>query len=451
MGASTSRQSTEIEDKVYQELRGTLLRGSRNMSPIQELLQSSLYHAYGSPQTRLKSLYVVRNGGEMERFGLLPTFQKGNDKFIVRPLRKEFIDGSDRFRVATRQVNQGTIAIYSVIASMLAISGLALASHTKDYKDLINELKTEDKKDDIPQIDYPNLIINSIRKYSLQKNNKNVNPREQNIMFAMDQYSSIIPTMLKKIEGKYSLKTPKLRSDILLHTGILNAIDSFSICSQSPNSLKNMLRTLKKGGGLDGIVSTMNNVLSKDVVRTWLDDHPSLKNQFATVLASTIRSSRIISRGDTNLSSIVMDIITNMRQHVVNACKTNERLSSYSSQKNVLIKSSKTNKYEYSKEANNMIVRIYQRFEKITRTMQSEILNTFMNIFVISNKEIPNTVNIQSNTNSYISIKPEILKAKDPGIIIMTGLLKMVESYTKYIVNINQTLQNTINQRTRVL
>jgi hypothetical protein len=82
MGASTSRQSTEIEDKVYEELRGTLLRGSRNMSPIQELLQSSLYHAYGSPQTRFKSLYVVRNGGEMERFGLLPTFQKGNDKSI---------------------------------------------------------------------------------------------------------------------------------------------------------------------------------------------------------------------------------------------------------------------------------------------------------------------------------------------------------------------------------
>jgi len=348
MGSGASTQSAETEAKVYNSLRGALLKGSKKMSPVQELLQSSVYSAYGSQAQRMKSLYVVRSGGEMERFGLRPTFQPGTDKFIVRPLTKEFLETNDHFRKANDEITEGTIAIYSVITSILAITSLSLASHTQDYNDLIKEIGTnEPEKKEEKSIHYPTIVINALRTYSSQKYTNNTNPREQNIMFSLDQYSTIVPTMLKKIEdrlNKSNKNTSQYSSrDTLLHTGILKAIDSFSICSKEPKSLKNLLNRLQKGGGLDSIVSTMNNVLSKDVVRKWLDRHPGMKQTLSGIIAGTLRSAKIIGSDGSSIGDVVNHILSQMREQVVNACNTNEMLSTYSSKKNVLVKSSGSN------------------------------------------------------------------------------------------------------------
>jgi hypothetical protein len=465
MGASVSKQSSELENKVYQSLRGVLLRGSKKISPIQELLSASLYHTYPSAQNRLPALYVVKNGSEMESFGLLPSFQGGNDRFIVRPLRKEFLTQKGHFREADRNVQEGTTAIYSVLSSLLAITGLALSSHTQSYKDLLSDIgkdtTTSSGNSQSKSIDYPSILMSALQTYSSQRFTRNINTRDRNIAYAIDSYSNLVPVMLQKIEKRIVKRRTSESSDgpkgnMLFHTSLLSAIDSFSICSSNTkgvSSLKNILVSLGKGSELDGIIGTMYRLLSKDVVRAWLEQHPKMKRRLEMIIAGTARSARLIAREDSGLNDLISEIVEKMREQVENACKTNESLSAYSSKKNVLVKKAGTDRYEYSKEANQMIVRIYQVFEKATRTMQTDILQTFLSIFDITDKEVPKTVNIQSNQEgkSFISVKPSIINSGDPGSVMMNGLLTMIEAYTKYIITIERAITSTINRKTRVL
>lgn len=462
MGSSTSTLGGETEQKVFEAMRGTILRSGKRTSLLQDFLTIALPHAYGKdPRSRMSSLYVVRDGKEFERFGMLPSLQGSPDRFIVRPLRKEYIDSTDHFRKATDEVSNGVIAIYSVIASMLAITGMGLASHTKDYKDLVEEISKDSKSStQSTQVssgqNYSETIIQALRTYSSQKHTRNVSPRERNILFHMDNYPMIVPTMLKRIEDRIHKKYPasgsggSAKGEVLLHTSILRAIDSFAICSRNPNSLKNVMSHLQKNGNLDVIVRTIQNLLSKDVVRAWLMTHPALKRRLQTITAGTARSARLIASNDAGFHEVIGEIMEEMRKHVENACMTNEMLSTYSSKRNVLVKSPKSEKYEYSKEANRMIVRIYQRFESMTRKMQSELLRVFMSVFDISKKEIPNSVNIKT-TDGYVVIKPAIINSKEPGVTIMNAFLNIIEAYVKYIVNLQNTLRATINQKTRIL
>lgn len=454
MGAGSSIQGGDVEKNVYKAIRGVVLRGSKKISPLQDLLRTGLYHTYPDPAHRLSSLYVVRDGKEMEKFGLLPTFYGNKDRFIVRPLQREYIDAPKRFRKASDEVSEGAVAIYSVLATMIAITGLALASHTQNYKDMIDEISKDVQKTPVAQkVNYPELVVKSLITYSSQKYNKDSNPRERNVLFELDKYPLIITTMMDTIRNKF-LKSRAgkgggdvMKGDILLHTGVLQSIDSFSICSRNQNSLKNLL---PKNGSLDAIVSKMYQVLSKDVVQKWLDRHPTFKNKLASIIAGTARSARLIGRDNTGLDEVIGKIMEDMRVHVEDACQNNERIATYTSKKNVLVKTSGTDKYEYSKEANRMVVRIYQNFESIVRKMQGEILNVFLSIFEISKEEMPNTISIQT-TDGYLCVKPSILQGTNPGMSIMDGLLKIVDSYSKFVVNLQRTLKSTINRTTRVL
>jgi hypothetical protein len=457
MGSGISSTGNETEQKVYNTLRGVVLRKGK-VSPLQQFLSVSLPHQfYSDPKAKFQSLYVVKDGKEMERYGLLPSFQGGPDRFIVRPLRKEYIEGNKHFRKADSKVQDGVTAIYSVLGTIIATTGMALASHTKDHKDLVDEVmrNSESKtKDTKSTQNYPDILIGALRTYSSQKHTRNVNSPERNILFHISNYPTIVPTMLKRIEDrigkKHSSDTIVGKGDILLHTGVLKAVDSFSICSTSPNSLKVMLNHLRKTGYLDAIVSTIHNLLEYPYVRTWLDNHPALKNKLQSITAGTIRSARLIAKSDTNLNEVIQEILGSMREQVEDSCKNNEALSSYSTKKNVLVKSSGSDKYEYSREANRMIVRIYQRFESITRKMQSDILGGFMSIFDISKEENPNTINIQSG-EEYLHVKMSVISAREPSVMIMNTFMNILEAYMKYIINLQNVLKATINRSTRIL
>lgn len=461
MGSSTSTLSNEMEQKVFDTIRGVVLRTGKKTSLLQDFLSTSLPHVYRKKgdRTRFNSLRVVKDGKEMERFGLLPTLQNSPDRFIVRPLRKEYIEGKDRFRSVQTDsdLNSGVIAVYSVISTMLAIAGMGLASHTKNYKDLVEEISRDSTSEiqtkNTSQM-FNNNIIKALRTYSLQKHTRNTNSRDRNIIFNMDNHTNTIATMLKRIEDRLckrrSTTEGSVKGEVLLHTSILQSIDTFAICSRNPNSLKNVMNHLQKNGNLDAIIRAIHNLLSKDVVRAWFEKHQALKRRLQGITIGAVRSSRLVARNDVGLHEVISEISGSMRKHVEDACRTNEMLSTYSSKKNVLVKSSGSDKYEYSKEANRMIVRIYQRFESITRKMQSDILTAFISTFDISKTEIANTVNIQT-LEGYISLKPGIVSSKDPGEIIITRLLDMIEAYVKYIVNLQNTLQATINRKTRIL
>jgi hypothetical protein len=461
MGSGSSSMVNETEQKVFDAIRGVILRTGRKTSLLQDFLSTSLPHAYRRKEdkNRFSSLYVVKDGKEMERFGLLPSLQNSPDRFIVRPLRKEYIDGTNRFRSVKTDsdLNSGIIAVYSVIASMLAITGMGLSSHTKKYKDLVEEItrdSTSITQTKDTSSNYNSNIIKALQTYSLQKHTRNINPRDRNIIFNMDNHTNVVATILKRIEGnilkKKSSMSGPTKGDVLLHTSILQAIDSFAICSRNPNSLKVVMNHLQKNGNLDSIIKTIQNLLSKDVVLTWFGSHQGLKTRLQRITLGAVRSARLVARNDVGLHEVISEISESMRKHVEDACRTNEMLSTYSSKKNVLTKSSGSDKYEYSKEANRMIVRIYQKFESITLKMQSEILKAFTSVFEISKTEIENTVNIQT-TDGYISLKPGIVSSKDPGEIIMTKLLDMTEAYVKYIINLQDTLRATINRKTRIL
>lgn len=462
MGSGSSTlESNEAERKVFDTIRGIVLRAGKKTSLLQDFLSTTLPHVYKKKEdkTRFSSLYVVKDGKEMERFGLLPTLQNSPDRFIVRPLRKEYIDGKNRFRSvkSDSDLNSGVIAVYSVISTMLAITGMALSSHTTEYKDMIEEI-SRDSTSAVQTKDtsglYDSNLVKALRTYSLQKHTRNTNTRDRNIIFNMDNHTNTIATMLKRIEDrilkKRSSSEVSRKGQVLLHPSILQAIDSFAICSRNPNSLKSVMNHLQRNGNLDAIIQAIQNLLSKDVVRSWFETHQGLKRRLQGITLGAVRSARLIARNDVGLDEVISEISDAMRKNIENACKTNEMLSTYSSKKNVLVKASGSDKYEYSKEANQMIVRIYQKFESITRKMQSDILAAFMNIFDISKTEIPNTVNIQT-VDGYISLKTGIVLSKDPGEIIITKLLDMIEAYVKYIINLQNTLQATINRKTRVL
>lgn len=464
MGSGSSTLAgSDTEQKVFDTIRGVVLRTGRKTSLLQDFLSTSLPHAYRRKEdkTRFHSLYVVKDGKEMERFGLLPSLQNSPDRFIVRPLRKEYIEGSNRFRTVKNDsdLNIGVTAVYSVIATMLAITGMGLASHTKNYKDVVEEISRDSTKSGGQSKDitanYNNTIVKALRTYSLQKHTKNTNPRDRNIIFNIDNYPNTVATVLKRIEDRLLKKksgTEVLgKGEVLLHTSILKAIDSFAICSpKSPHSLKNVMNHLQKNGNLDAIIHAIQNLLSKDVVRAWFEKHQGLKRRLQSITLGVVRSARLVSRNDVGLNEVISEITDSMRKHVEDACSTNEGLITYSSRKNVLVKASGSDKYEYSKEANQMIVRIYQKFESITRKMQSDILSAFMSVFVISKEETANTVNIQT-TDGYIAVKPTIVSSKDPGEMIVKGMLDMTEAYVRYIINLQSTLQATINRRTQIL
>jgi len=463
MGSGSSTLAgSDTEQKVFDTIRGVVLRTGRKTSLLQDFLSTSLPHAYRRKEdkNRFHSLYVVKDGTEMERFGLLPSLQNSPDRFIVRPLRKEYIEGGNQFRTVKNNsdLNIGVTAVYSVIATMLAITGMGLASHTKNYKDVVEEISRDSTKSVGHSKDttanYNNAIVKALRTYSLQKHTKNTNPRDRNVIFNIDNYPNTVATVLKRIEDRLLKKRSGTeisgKGEVLLHTSILQAIDSFAICSRNPNSLKNVMNHLQKNGNLDAIFHAIQNLLYKDVVRAWFEKHQGLKRRLQGITLGVVRSARLVSRNDVGLNEVISEITDSMRKNVEDACRTNEMLSTYSSKKNVLVKASGSDKYEYSKEANQMIIRIYQKFESITRKMQTDILSAFMSVFVISKEEIANTVNIQT-TDGYIAVKPTIVSSKDPGEMIVKGMLDMIEAYVKYIINLQSTLQATINRRTRIL
>lgn len=463
MGSGSSTlSSSDMEQKVFDTIRGVVLRTGRKTSLLQDFLSTSLPHTYRrkDDKNRFHSLYVVKDGKEMERFGLLPSLQNSLDRFIVRPLRKEYIERGNMFRSAKNDsdLNIGVTAVYSVIATMLAITGMGLASHTKKYKDIVEEISRDSTKS-VGQskdstVNYNNTIIKALRTYSLQKHTKHTSPRNRNMIFNIDNYPNVIATILKRIEDRIHKKRSgtevSLKGGVLLHTSILQAIDSFAICSRNPNSLKNVMNHLQKNGNLDAIIHAIQNLLSKDVVRAWFEKHQGLKKRLQGITLGTVRSARLVLRNDVGLNEVISEIAESMRKNIEDACRTNEMLSTYSSKKNVLIKASGSDKYEYSNEANRMIVHIYQKFESITRKMQTDILSAFMSVFVISEEETANTVNIQT-TDGYIAVKPSIVSSKDPGEMIVKGMLDMIEAYVKYIINLQSTLQATINRKTRIL
>ena len=461
MGSGSSTMVDQTSQKVFDKIRGVILRTGIKSSPLQDFLSTSLPHDYKGKddRSRFSSLYVVKDGKEMERFGLLPSLQNSQDRFIVRPLRKEYIDGTNRFRSVKHDsdLNSGIIAVYSIIAAMISIAGLGLSSHTKNYKDLVKEIN-KDSVSVAPTRDtetsYNSNIIKALETYSLQKHIKNINPRDRNIIFNMDNHTNVVSKIIKRIEGRLIKRKPTMDvtgdGDVLLHASVLHAIDSFAVCSRNPNSLRIVMNHLQKNGNLDPMIRTIKDIISKDVVITWFESHQGLKKRLQGITLGAVRSARLITRSDIELHEVISEISESMRKHVDDACKTNEMLSTYSSKKNVLIKTSGTDKYEYSKEANRMIVRIYQKFESITLQMQSEILKAFTSVFEISKAEIANTLNIQT-IDGYISLKPSIVSSKDPGAIIVTKLLDMIEAYVKYVINLQNTLRATINRKTRIL
>lgn len=464
MGGTQSLQTNEdIENNVFQAIKGSVLRGSNKTSPLQDLLTSTLYHSFPDPRHKYSGLYVVKNGTEMENFGLMPSFYPGDNKFIVRPLQKEFIDNTSHFRKADDTISDGITAVYSILSTLIAITGLSLASHTKSYKDIVDELTKESK--DIAttksseQANDSN-VMSSLILYSSQKYTSDTNTKDRNILFNLENYALIISKMMDKIKKKYSTKktstTSTSKGDILLHVNLLHSADSFAVCSFNPrtrtSSMKDLLGLMsnKSTGNLDAIVAKISQIMSKNVVHKWLDTHPAEKKRFINVLAGTARSAKLLSYDQTNFSSVIFDILEKMRDHIEESCKKNESLSSYVSKRNVLIKSSGADKYEYSKESNQMVRRIYQNLESNVKQMQSGILSEFLSIFELSKTELPQTVSIKT-TDGYLCVKPSVLSQKDPGVVIMNSLINMTAVYSKFIVGLYNTIKSTINDSTRII
>lgn len=462
-GQSGALQSNH-QESVLNAIRGTVLRASNKESPLTQFLASSVYSKFPIAPNRLSGLYVVSSGKEMENYALTRSLQPGKENtFIVRPLSREFVDNPKMFRKANESVETGATAVYSILATIIAITGLSLSSHTHSYKDLLEEVTRTSKHsepDTKKESDNGKSFIDKIVTYSSQRfNDRNTNPEDRNVLFHVKKYPLVVNKIVSILTAKYIKKshnnTPSLKGDSLFHTNIMRSIDSFAVCATNPKtkttSIKDLLSSLsnKKSANLDAILAKISQILSNKFVQEWLQTHPNVQRRIRSIVGGIVRSARLIASDQTDFQDIILDIMDKMRDQIDNACSKNEALSTYVSNKRVLVKHPKEDKYHYSLEANRAIVRIYQRLESVVKKMQMDMLTAFESIFVVSKTPIPSTVSIKSS-EGYLCLKPSIVSASDPGEVIANGFLRMVEVYGEFIVGMKRTLEATITPRTKL-
>lgn len=453
-GTQSSTAIKRQEEDVFKMLQGVVLRSSGSLSQLEILLRDTLRLVPGKDGMH-SGLYVVRGGKDLEARGLAPTFQSGENKFIVRPLSKEYIRKT--YTLASSSVQNGTEAVYAILSGIIFITMVCMASPLQDNTSIVKQAEMSSKKVSEKTKGYNEKFLTLFQEYSSQKAEPEQNEESNNVLFTVQKYSEIRDSVLDKVKKRYSsrqgVSEQKESGSFILHERFLRSIDSFAICSTNHRTrVSGLLRLLKTSATNPGIVETyINTILSGDFVKSWVQTKPELRSKIGTILGGFRRKVRL-TQTDGTFQEIIQSIMKKMRDHLEGVCIENKSLKAYSGGSDkVMAYDSKIKEYKYSKEALPMVINIYKKFELETRKMQSNVLNAFYSLFEINNKAQDYTVSIKSNyENKYLCVKRGVLENKDPGVKIMDTFLNISQAYFNYLINMNELLQATVTKRLQI-